>query len=122
MPLRCVTACVLLWAVPGMASASEWMTCDGDTHQIEFLIGGLPQASITSFAVYVGGAPQDPKRWRVSLRYVNTKQARLYFSAVARQAGVEPNISLAVDGGVGQLRWGHSTEDVSCDWNGIDEQ
>jgi len=95
---RCLSLLVLLAAVPNMASASEWMTCYGDKHTVEFLIGGLPQGSITGFALYVGGAPQDPKHWRVSLSYVNAKQARLYFSAVARNAGSEPDVSLAVDG------------------------
>jgi hypothetical protein len=116
-----LTAVVLLWSVSSWVCASEWITCYGDTHQIEFLIGGLPKASITSFAIYVDGAAQNPKRWKVSLRYVDIKQARLYFSAVARDAGDEPNISAAVDGGVGSLHWGQLSEGVSCDWNGINE-
>jgi len=41
--LRCVTSCVLLWAVPGYGICLGVDDLRRDTHQIEFLIGGLPK-------------------------------------------------------------------------------
>jgi hypothetical protein len=97
------------------------VTCYGEPHQIEVLVGDAgSQASISGFALYLSGTQQDTKRWRVSLAYVDTKHSRVYFSAISRDSSAL-NVSLAVDGANGLLRVGSSTQDVSCDWNGINE-